>query len=457
MLLDQFNNLVTTEDRSVSLSLVSNTEGALVSGNLVASMHVGIATIDGFSIDRASPRLQLEISAEGLAPGRSDPFLNLEPAAIAPADVPGGIAFAELAGAGGDFRCGRATDETAWCWGINDQGQLGTGTTSSSAEPVQVGGGHRFARLRQSWALTCGLDTGRETWCWGEGHATPFLIDSTLAFTDVDVGGAELCGLAAGRPWCAVVLQNDGTNPPSTPFAPAFTDSTLRFTMLSVSGGRVCGLTSAGAIYCNDGLATGDSYTLYLPQPESQGMVFTSVTGDAFHTCALATDGTAWCWGWNLILYEQEVSGELGTDGSSLQTAPAPVRGGHRFSALSAGFGHTCGIETGGQVYCWGSDRFGEIGSTWSPEGVSEGGGYPYTNTPVPIASTSTYQQIDAGRGHSCALTGTTARCWGGLAAMPGRLSTPPPGYAARMSAVIARIMNSRDQVPAASQRKPGN
>jgi alpha-tubulin suppressor-like RCC1 family protein len=65
-------------------------------------------------------------------------------------------------------------------------------------------------------------------------------------------------------------------------------------------------------------------------------------------------DGKALCWGW-----ESEALGRRDLDDTS---TPGPVIGDLAFRALSAGFSHTCGITTRGDVYCWGDDRYGQLG-----------------------------------------------------------------------------------------------
>src|SRR5205814_2092239 len=63
-----------------------------------------------------------------------------------------------------------------WCWGINGQGQLGDGTITRRTSPVQVsalgssvatvaaGGGPFFSGVG---GHTCSLKTNGTLWCWG--------------------------------------------------------------------------------------------------------------------------------------------------------------------------------------------------------------------------------------------------------------------------------------------------
>jgi alpha-tubulin suppressor-like RCC1 family protein len=63
--------------------------------------------------------------------------------------------------------CGLTAAGAAYCWGANDYGQLGNGTTAASTTPVAVSGGHTFVSLVAGGGFYCGLDGAGEVWCWG--------------------------------------------------------------------------------------------------------------------------------------------------------------------------------------------------------------------------------------------------------------------------------------------------
>ena len=90
------------------------------------------------------------------------------------------------------------------------------------------------------------------------------------------------------------------------------------------------------------------------PVPVSGGHRFSALSAGGEHTCGVTTTGTALCWG-------SGYGGELGGAGGG-QTTPAPVSGGLRFASLSAGWGHTCGVTVTGALYCWGSNASGQVG-----------------------------------------------------------------------------------------------
>lgn len=69
-------------------------------------------------------------------------------------------------GAGRDHYCGLTADGSAYCWGANDAGQLGDGSSVMRTTPQPVSGGHRFTELALGDAHSCGISDGA-VWCWG--------------------------------------------------------------------------------------------------------------------------------------------------------------------------------------------------------------------------------------------------------------------------------------------------
>ncbi|MDH3208040.1 MAG: hypothetical protein OEO79_15675 [Gemmatimonadota bacterium] len=72
----------------------------------------------------------------------------------------------ELA-AGAVHTCAIVADGSAYCWGQNLRGQLGTGDTQNRNRATLVVGGHRFSSIHAGGALTCGITTAGEQYCWG--------------------------------------------------------------------------------------------------------------------------------------------------------------------------------------------------------------------------------------------------------------------------------------------------
>ncbi|UCG85729.1 MAG: hypothetical protein JSW71_17690 [Gemmatimonadota bacterium] len=134
-------------------------------------------------------------------------------------------------------------------------------------------------------------------------------------------------------------------------------------------------------------------------QPFTVHDVFTAdtVAGGSYHTCALLADGTAYCWGWNRY-------GQLGDGTQTDRFQPTPVATSLRFTAISAGAGHTCALTAEGSAYCWGLNWSGELGNGTTDSSL----------TPQRVDFASPLVALDAGYDHTCAMTSAGASvCWG--------------------------------------------
>ncbi len=98
------------------------------------------------------------------------------------------------------------------------------------------------------------------------------------------------------------------------------------------------------------------------------GLRFTTLSAGFEHTCGLEASGAAYCWGSNR-------TGELGNGTVAESETPVLVAGNLVFASIAAAGdeydfagerifdnGHTCGVTVDGTVYCWGYNRFGELG-----------------------------------------------------------------------------------------------
>jgi len=117
------------------------------------------------------------------------------------------------------------------------------------------------------------------------------------------------------------------------------------------------------------------------------------------HWCILENTGRTWCWVDNSL-------GQLGAAATSYTVTPVPVDGGLRFQHIAAGYYHTCGLDAGGAVYCWGVTQWDTTPNPPKPSA--------YTSVPVPVAPGLSFQALAAGWGHTCGLTAAgAAYCWG--------------------------------------------
>jgi alpha-tubulin suppressor-like RCC1 family protein len=290
------------------------------------------------------------------------------PCGTRPGPVSGNLRFLRLS-AGSSHTCGITTDSTAFCWGANFNGQLGTGAADGLPHaPTLVTGGFKWKSLDAGVAHTCGVTTTGAAFCWGDG------------------GQGQL---------------GDGSSTPHFVANPTAVVGGLTFVAIVAGGRQSCAVTSTGTAYCWGETTGNDTFPLSAaPRVVSGGHSFASLSAQWLHMCGVATTATAYCWGQGFL-------GVLGDSGLSTGATPSRVVGGLTFSGVSVGSQHTCGVTIGGAGYCWGQTDFGQLGN-----GVS--GATPDESAPVAVSGGLTFASITSGGVFSCGLTTVgVAYCWG--------------------------------------------
>jgi alpha-tubulin suppressor-like RCC1 family protein len=182
-------------------------------------------------------------------------------------------------------------------------------------------------------------------------------------------------------------------------------------------GDTTCGVKGKGTVRCwgeNSAGQLGDGTTDPRPFPVTttvlaSGAVLTAVKAVAVqgaHSCALRSNGRAWCWGFN-------GSGRLGDGTTDDRHAAVQVRRGGGFLtgvvAISAGLAHTCALLADATVRCWGDNDEGQLGDGTTDE----------RHAPVKVRNASGgvlsgVVAISAGYDHTCALRADRrVSCWG--------------------------------------------
>jgi alpha-tubulin suppressor-like RCC1 family protein len=238
----------------------------------------------------------------------------------------------------------------------------------------------------------------------GRADTAPLSVVPLLLF-DVAAGGRHTCAAAnTGVVYCwgsgAQGQLGVGFISLVEPL-PLPTTGTGRYFAVGAGGNHSCALAQDSTAACWGRNASGqlgrDGGSPTGPAPVVGAWRFVGVGGGDGHTCALTADSIAYCWGEN-------IEGQLGDSQGTSRADPAVVAGGRRFGRLAVGGLHTCALAAGGAAWCWGADQRGQLGDS------AAGANRLY---PVPVAGAYAFTAIAAGGTHSCGITATGVLCWG--------------------------------------------
>jgi alpha-tubulin suppressor-like RCC1 family protein len=305
-----------------------------------------------------------------------------------PVAVSGGYTWKAVTG-GSRHSCGIQTDDTGWCWGYNTNGRLGDGTTTDRSTPVAVSGGDTWKAISTGGRQSCGLKTDNTAWCWGQGYKgglgngstsdsyTPVAVSGGYTWKIISTGGAHSCGIQDDdTAWCwgnnFRGRLGDGTQTErSSPVAVSGGDT---WKTIAAGSTYTCGVKTDGTAWCwgmnhKGQLGDGTTAERHLPTEVSGSSTWEEITAsqDGYHSCGIKTDGTAWCWGYNL-------GGQLGDSTTTDRLTPVTVSGGATWKQITTGSGHSCGIKADDTPWCWGSNYPGQLGDSTQ------------TSSPTPVA-----------------------------------------------------------------------
>ena len=332
--------------------------------------------------------------------------VNPLPVVVSDPEGTGALTDVATVGAGGGFSCALLTTHEARCWGANDGGQLGDGTTTDRPRPVVVrdeaGSGPLggITQVEVGGFHACALLDSGQARCWGDntegrlGDGTTTDRSRPVAVTN-EAGTGPLTGItaiAAGyEQTCALLesgqarcwgssrdglLGNGDTTSSARPVAvsdPVGAGPLAGIVQLGSGGApQMCATIESGEAYCwgdNEGGLLGDGTTTdrHRPTLVSDAAGSGPLTGvvavapGVRQTCARLASGEARCWGRNH-------DGRLGDGTTATHLRPTPVIDPYGEAQpftgavrVSAGAAHTCAIDGGHRAWCWGSNAFGAL------------------------------------------------------------------------------------------------
>jgi alpha-tubulin suppressor-like RCC1 family protein len=330
-------------------------------------------------------------------------------------------------GVADEFACGRRVDGTVMCWGRGHEGRLGDNLERGSSQPVLVKDLDDATDLSVGDDHACAVKKDGTVVCWGENDArqlgdgsqtnalVPRQVVNLSGVAKVAAGGEHTCALKTDgtvQCWGDNNSGELGDNTTAFHATPAAVPGLADVTQIEVVHEATCALVKSGDVYCwgdnSEGLSglgtSGATSNTLVPTkvPDLSGVAYLGHGASAWHFCAVLTSGAARCWG-------DANSGQIGNAmGGEMQSKPTAVVGLTDAAKITMGASFTCALRKTGEVSCWGTNGWGQLGqgNTNPPGG---------TNVPVPVAGLTGIEQVEGGLDFACALHtgGERISCWG--------------------------------------------
>ena len=316
---------------------------------------------------------------------------------------------------------------SAWAWGMNNYGQLGNGTTTTTgcgciSTPVAVSlpSGTTVTAIAGGQFHSLALTSSGQVLAWGSnnrgqlGNGTttyssipvPVSLPSGTTATAIAGGGYHSLALTSTGQvlaWGNNVqgeLGNGTTTDSSTPVPVSLPSGT---TVTAIAGGFEYSLALTSTLHvlawglnANGELGNGTTTNSSTPVAVSQpwGTYVTAIAGGLFHSLALTSTGQVLDWGYN-------GEGELGNGTTTNSSTPVPVSlpSGTTVTAIAGGQDHSLALTSSGQVLAWGYNAEGELGN-----GTTTTTGCFCISTPVVVSTLLAAVAIAAGGYHSLAI-----------------------------------------------------
>lgn len=302
-----------------------------------------------------------------------------------PVAMPAGVTFTDMS-VGDAHTLALGSDGLVYAWGANTNGQIGDGSTTNRTAPVLVPtpSGVTFTQVAAGRYGSYALASDGTAYGWGRNVSgqvgsgatggnvltpTPVAMPAGVTFVQI-VGGQDQAAAIASNgsvyAWGSNYSGQLGNGTTIDSPVPSLVQMPVGVTATTISSGlgHLAAFGSDGQAYAwgfnlQGQLGDGSNLNRNTPtvvQPPA-GVVFAGIDASGQSTYALTADGTAYSWGDN-------TSGQLGDGTTTSRTVPTAVimPPGVTFTSVGRGLRHVLAIGSDGNTYTWGENAFGQLG-----------------------------------------------------------------------------------------------
>ncbi len=323
--------------------------------------------------------------------------------------------------AGWNYTCALGENGKAYCWGMNNSGQAGPGSSEFkilSPFEITVSGG--FSKLSAGYSHVCALSNGEEVFCWGSNlqgqlgkeSSDPVPLEAVSGISGVEsvsAGGYHSCALlddGTVKCWGNNEHGTLGNGTTEDSASPVSVNGLQNVKAISAGFDHVCAVINDGTVKCwgsNEYSQLGSAGVSFSSTPVEIGGISSAadISCGRYHSCILLLNGKVECWGesdyellGNYFTWISEYSVESMITGAS--------------TTIDAGDSHSCAVLDDNSSVCWGYNEYGQLGT-----GYTSGGSF--VKYPVDVRNVSNgIKDIACGTSHTCAVfTDGSVRCWG--------------------------------------------
>jgi len=342
-----------------------------------------------------------------------------------PEETVGPTSGLKVISAGGEHSCTiKNVDDKLWCWGNNENGQLGNSSISAPVSSPRSIGSDSWQTVVTGDQHSCAIDETGTLHCWGKNDSgqvgngttifqeTPAAISANTDWRNVSLGTNHSCAIKDDETlWCwgsntsfQLGHSPENSKKPSLLSKTNEDESIETEQWLASSSGNshTCAIKDNASLWCWGGNTKSqigqDNTTSFYSEPTAlaEGSRWLSIAANGDHSCAIRDDNSLWCWGSN-------ATGQIGNGSTENALIPTLIASDTAWDKISLGTDHSCGIKNNGSLWCWGDNSHSQLGDEET------------TASHIPkLISSEGWSEVSLGNQFSCAInTDNSLWCWG--------------------------------------------